>query len=231
MRLVQQLNADFTYARGALRTLQRTKPIAQNPTRVFPAIFDELAARYGDAPALISDHERLSYRALAARANRYARWAQAQGLAKGDVVCLIMPNRPEYMAIWLGFALAATVLQVALTRAALLDPAMGVASPLFSGAVFLAARRIAEVAIERPLRWHFVALGIDLAVVIPQALVLVGQDVVGGADLLEPVRRLGLSGIDVGVVALGELAVGGTDRRLAVGLLHAKRFIRIFCHR
>ena len=39
----QQLKADFIFARGALRTLRRTKPIAQNPTRVFPAIFDELA--------------------------------------------------------------------------------------------------------------------------------------------------------------------------------------------
>ena len=26
----------------------------------------------------------------------------AQGIAKGDAVCLLMPNRPEYMAIWLG---------------------------------------------------------------------------------------------------------------------------------
>ena len=38
-------------------------------------VIEELAERYGDAPALISDRERLSYRALAERANRYARWA------------------------------------------------------------------------------------------------------------------------------------------------------------
>ena len=44
----------------------------------------------------------LTYRALAERSNHYARWALAQGLAKGDVVCLLMPNRPEYLAIWLG---------------------------------------------------------------------------------------------------------------------------------
>ena len=55
MRLIQQLKADFIYARGALRTLARTQPIAKHPTRVFPAIIDELATRYGDAPALISD--------------------------------------------------------------------------------------------------------------------------------------------------------------------------------
>jgi predicted metal-binding membrane protein len=44
-----------------------------------------------------------------------------------------------YIAVWLGFALAATMLQVALTRAALLDPAMASASPLFSGAIFIGA--------------------------------------------------------------------------------------------
>ena len=44
----------------------------------------------------------MTYRALADRANRYARWALAQNLGKGETVCLIMPNRPEYMAIWLG---------------------------------------------------------------------------------------------------------------------------------
>ena len=66
----------------------------------------EVTARHGDKPALISDLETLTYRALAARANRYARWALAQGLRKGEVVCLLMPNRPEYLAIWLGITRA-----------------------------------------------------------------------------------------------------------------------------
>jgi predicted metal-binding membrane protein len=44
-----------------------------------------------------------------------------------------------YVSVWLGFAVLATVLQAALTRAALLDSAMASASPLFSGAVFVAA--------------------------------------------------------------------------------------------
>src|SRR5882672_779909 len=87
---------------GWLRALEMTKPIAARPTRVLPVIIDELAEKYGDAPALLSDREPFSFRALADRSNRYARWALAHGLAKGDVVCLLMPNRPEYMAIWLG---------------------------------------------------------------------------------------------------------------------------------
>jgi fatty-acyl-CoA synthase len=85
-----------------LRALELTAPIPNNRERVLPVVVEEMAARMGEAPALLSDRESLTYRELAARANRYARWALAQGLAKGDVVCLLMPNGPEYMAIWLG---------------------------------------------------------------------------------------------------------------------------------
>ena len=79
-----------------------TTPIAKNPTRVFPQWSMNWPQRYGDAPALIGLRETLSYRQLGERANRYARWALAQGLAKGETVCLLMPNRPEYMAVWIG---------------------------------------------------------------------------------------------------------------------------------
>jgi predicted metal-binding membrane protein len=44
-----------------------------------------------------------------------------------------------YAVVWLGFALGATALQIALTRAALLDPAMALVSPLLSGAILVGA--------------------------------------------------------------------------------------------
>ncbi len=50
----------------------------------------------------ISEHEALTFAEYDGRANRYARWAMANGVVKGDVVCLLMANRPEYAAIWLG---------------------------------------------------------------------------------------------------------------------------------
>ena len=102
MSLLDNISGDIIFLRGALRILRMTTPIAKNPTRVFPVAIDELAARFGDAPALISGRERLSYRALAERANRYARWARRENLGKGETVCLLMPNRPEYMAAWIG---------------------------------------------------------------------------------------------------------------------------------
>lgn len=102
MGLIERLKADATCLRGALRTLKMTTPIARHPTRVFPHVIAELADKFGDAPALLSDRERFSFRELAARANRYARWALAQEIRKGDTICLLMPNRPEFMAVWLG---------------------------------------------------------------------------------------------------------------------------------
>jgi fatty-acyl-CoA synthase len=88
--------------RDWVRALEATAPIAANRQRILPRVIEELAETRGDAPALLSPSECLTYRALDDRANRYARWALGQNLGKGEVVCLVMPNRPEYMAIWLG---------------------------------------------------------------------------------------------------------------------------------
>src|SRR5690242_1403483 len=93
---------DRSAAKAWLRALELTAPIANDPARILPRVIEEVAEKFAEAPALLSDLECLTYRALAERSNRYARWALDQGLAKDDAVCLIMPNRPEYMAIWLG---------------------------------------------------------------------------------------------------------------------------------
>ncbi|HEY4855404.1 MAG TPA: long-chain-acyl-CoA synthetase [Xanthobacteraceae bacterium] len=102
MGLIERLGADASYLLGAMRTLRLTVPIAKNPRRIFPLVIAELAEKYGDAPALMSDREQLSYRELSAQANRYARWALDQGVRKGDTVCLLMSGRPEFLAVWIG---------------------------------------------------------------------------------------------------------------------------------
>jgi fatty-acyl-CoA synthase len=85
-----------------LRALEMTAPISRNRLQTSPTLMQDLAEKYGTAPAFLGERECLTYQGLAERCNQYARWAQRQGLAKGDVVCLIMPNCPEYMTIWLG---------------------------------------------------------------------------------------------------------------------------------
>jgi len=85
-----------------VRALQMTAPIVRNPTVTLPTCIDALAERFPAAPALLSAAESLTYRQLAQRCNRYARWALAEGIVAGDVICLMMANAPDYLAIWLG---------------------------------------------------------------------------------------------------------------------------------
>ncbi len=123
MGILDRIKTELIYLRGALRTLRATTPIMKNPTRVFPVVVEELAERYGERPALLSDRERFTYRELDARANRYARWALANGVKKGDVICLLMLNRPEYLAIWIGITRIGGI--VALLNTNLSGPSLG----------------------------------------------------------------------------------------------------------
>jgi fatty-acyl-CoA synthase len=113
---------DRSSAKAWLRALELTAPISRQRNRVFPDVIEELAVRWNREPALVSDLECLTYRELDERANRYARWGLDKGLAKGETVCLFMPNRPEYIAIWLGITKVGGV--VALVNTNLRGPSL-----------------------------------------------------------------------------------------------------------
>src|SRR5271154_4878779 len=89
-------------AKAWLKAIELTSRIEPNPQRLFADIVDDWTARQGDRPALMSDGESLTYRALSERINRYARWALEAGITRGDTAALIMPTRPDYIAAWLG---------------------------------------------------------------------------------------------------------------------------------
>jgi len=109
-------------AKSWLRALELTAPISRNPDRILSTVIEEIAVQAGDRPALLSDRESLTYAELAARANQYARWALDQGLDKGEVVGLLMTNRPEYFAVWLGITSVGGV--VALLNTNLVGPSL-----------------------------------------------------------------------------------------------------------
>jgi fatty-acyl-CoA synthase len=102
--MLAALKSEIAYLRGLLRVVKATKPVTAVATKTLGDHLDEWVGRSGDNPALANETESLTYRQLGARSNAYARWAVSQGLGKGDAVALIMPNRPEYLAIWFGLA-------------------------------------------------------------------------------------------------------------------------------
>src|SRR5260370_28052612 len=89
-------------AKSWLKAIELTSRIEADPRRLFADRVEDWAKRQPDRPALISEAETFSYRALAERINRYARWALSAGIEAGDTVCLVMPSRPDYLAAWLG---------------------------------------------------------------------------------------------------------------------------------
>src|SRR5215469_7434300 len=84
------------------RALEMTAPIERDASRTLPIVIDELADRLGSVPAALSETETLDYDDLTALSRRYAGWALRHEIGKGDVVALVMPNSPHYLAVWLG---------------------------------------------------------------------------------------------------------------------------------
>jgi fatty-acyl-CoA synthase len=85
-----------------LRALKRTASISRNPDITLPIAIDAAGNRFGPKPALISQRQSLTYGQLADRSKQYSVCGLRIGIEAGDVVCLLMPNCPEYLAIWLG---------------------------------------------------------------------------------------------------------------------------------
>ncbi|WP_420132898.1 long-chain-acyl-CoA synthetase [Rhodopseudomonas sp.] len=89
-------------AKSWLKAIELTARIEQTPHRLLADVIADHAAAAPHRAAIVSSHETLNYAELAARVDRYAGWAIANGVAKGDTVALLMPNRADYLAAWLG---------------------------------------------------------------------------------------------------------------------------------
>jgi fatty-acyl-CoA synthase len=67
-------------------------------------LLEDRAEEFGERPFVLFEDRRTTYAEHNAAANRVAHWAHAQGLRRGDVVALLMENRPEYLTTWMGLA-------------------------------------------------------------------------------------------------------------------------------
>ena len=114
------------------RTLSMTANLPNKYPHGFSGVIDALAATQGLRTALQSETESLSYRGLADMKDGFARWAQEQELDAGDVVCLLMPNCPAYVAIWTGIIQTGATVALINTnlRHDMLTQAINTANPL-----------------------------------------------------------------------------------------------------
>jgi fatty-acyl-CoA synthase len=102
MSLPEFLAREYVFARSVGSTFYRMRRSRPDANYTISDIVEDWAGRYPENTAILYENRILTYRDLAEGANRYARWAIAQGITRGDVVALLMENRPEYLMAWLG---------------------------------------------------------------------------------------------------------------------------------
>jgi fatty-acyl-CoA synthase len=104
MGLADTIRRDLKFAAGLRRLLKRIKPISLDSDVLVCDDFEEAVDRFGDNVALEDETRSLTYRDLDGMANRYAHWARSRNLRRSDVIGLVMTNRPEFIAAWMGFS-------------------------------------------------------------------------------------------------------------------------------
>lgn len=104
MGLMANIKRDLRFVAGLRRLLKRIKPIELDSDVLVPDDFEEAVDKFPDNVAVEDEHRSLTYRELDALANRYGHWAKGRGLRRGEVIALVMMNRAEYLAAWLGFS-------------------------------------------------------------------------------------------------------------------------------
>ena len=96
------IKRDLTFLKRLLRILRRINRISPDSSDLVCDDFEAVADRYPTRPAIGFEGKTVTYQQLDTLANRYAHWARQRGLKAGDTVALFMPNRIDYIAIWLG---------------------------------------------------------------------------------------------------------------------------------
>src|SRR4029453_5691796 len=65
-------------------------------------ILEDKAALNAGRVAVLTEPEQITYDQLDARGNRVGNALAALGLTKGDKVCVMLPNNPEFLSAWWG---------------------------------------------------------------------------------------------------------------------------------
>jgi fatty-acyl-CoA synthase len=104
MGVFARIKRESRFMSALNRLLKGIKGISPDGHDLVCDDFERAADRWPDNVAVICGDRQLSYRDMDALANRYAHWAKGRNIRRGDTVALLMPNRLEYVAIWIGLA-------------------------------------------------------------------------------------------------------------------------------
>jgi fatty-acyl-CoA synthase len=104
MGIFTRVQRELDLITGLQRTLKAAEGVGHDVARTIADDVEATVDRGPDRPAFRFDGAEWSYAQFDARCNQFAHWAKAQGLLRGDVVAMVLTNRPDYVAAWVGFA-------------------------------------------------------------------------------------------------------------------------------
>jgi fatty-acyl-CoA synthase len=104
MNLLRRVHKDLLFLREAARAYAILRKVRPDDEISIADFVEERVAAAPHRLAILFEGRKITNAELDAAANRVARWASAQGVGRGDVVSLLMENRPEFVITWLGLA-------------------------------------------------------------------------------------------------------------------------------
>ena len=100
--MLKRIINEYTYISTFGRIFRALKSIDAKPNYIVPLQIASHAEKNPDSIAIYYEDTEISYKDLIVRSNKYAQWFLNTDLSKGDVVALMMENRPEFLACWIG---------------------------------------------------------------------------------------------------------------------------------
>ena len=102
--MLQSISREYKYISYFVRLIGRSKKLDKDKSLTVPDLIEEAIDKYPNNIAIEFEEKSYTYSDLDNEANKIANWAIRKGYKTGDVVALLMENRPEFIFIWLGLS-------------------------------------------------------------------------------------------------------------------------------
>ncbi len=102
--MLTKIKNELIYLSTLRRILSSLKSINNDENFIITNKISSFADKTPDSIAIYFEDREITYKEFINRANQYSHWFLDNGLKKGDVVALLMENRPEFLMSWIGIA-------------------------------------------------------------------------------------------------------------------------------